>query len=178
MNYYKQKQFIAKIDRKGNIIGKIEKWEAHRKGVLHKALTVAIIYKGQYILQHRKHPAFDGVLDLTSSSHQIYINNKLQTTEEATYECLKREWGLSKKDFIGKLRNDGAIYYKARDLKSGFTEHEVCEMLTIKIKKLPTPDFDYAYGFSLVTKKQLLDKRGRIYGSLAPWVKKMLHKLS
>jgi isopentenyl-diphosphate Delta-isomerase len=177
-NYYKQKQFIAKVDRQGNIIGRIEKWEAHRKGVLHKALTVAIIYKGKFILQHRKHPAFDGVLDLTSSSHQIYIGKKLQTTSEATFECLKREWGLKKTDFAGGLKNEGAIYYKAKDPKSEFTEHEVCEMLTVKVKKLPTPNFDYAYGFSLVDKKDLLNKKDRIYPQLAPWVKKMLGKLN
>lgn len=174
--YYKQKQFIAKVDRKGNIIGKVEKWEAHRKGILHKALTVAIIYKGKFVLQQRKHPAFDGVLDLTSSSHQIYVKGKLQTTDKATYECLKREWGLKKTDLIGKLKNEGAIYYKAKDPKSEFMEHEVCEMLTVEVKKLPTPNFNFAYGFLLVEKWQLLDKKGRIYPQLAPWVKKMLVK--
>ena len=44
-SYYKQKQMIARVDRQGNILGQIEKWEAHRKGILHKAFTVAIIYK-------------------------------------------------------------------------------------------------------------------------------------
>jgi len=129
-------------------------------------------------LQHRKHPAFDGVYDLTSSSHQIYVKDRLQTTIDATYECLKREWGLKKTDFLGGLKNEGAIYYKAKDPKSEFTEHEVCEMLIVKVKKLPTPNFDFAYGFSLVDKKELLNKKGRIYPLLAPWVKKMLGKLN
>ena len=75
-SYYKQKQIIAKVNKKGEIIGKIDKWEAHKKGILHKALSVTLIYKNQYILQHRKHVAFDGVFDLTSSSHQIYIKNR------------------------------------------------------------------------------------------------------
>lgn len=175
-NYYKQKQMIARVDKKGNVIGKIEKWEAHRKGILHKALTVVIIYKGQYILQHRKHPAFDGVLDLTSSSHQIFVNDKLQTTEEATLECLKREWRIKKSDLLGKIKNGGAIYYKAKDLKSEFTEHEVCEMLTVEVKKMPALNLDFAYGFSLVDKKELLNKKGRVFESLAPWVKIMLKK--
>ena len=102
MNYYKQKQMIAKVNKKGEVIGKIEKWEAHKKGILHRALSVTLIYNGDYILQHRKHPAFDGVFDLTSSSHQLFINDKLQTTIEATLDCLKREWHLSEKDFLGK----------------------------------------------------------------------------
>lgn len=169
-NYYKQKQIIARVDKKGNIIGQIEKWEAHKKGILHKALTVALIYKNYYIIQHRKHVAFDGVFDITSSSHQLYINGKLQTTLEATYQCLEREWGITKKDLLYVPKNLGAVYYKAKDKKSIFTEHEVCEILVSKVKKLPTPNFDFAYGISLVKKEELLNKKSRVYENLAPWV--------
>ncbi len=174
-SYYKQKQIIARVDRQGNVIGQIEKWKAHKKGILHKALTVALIYNGQYIIQHRKHPAFDRVFDVTSSSHQLFTNGKLQTTEEATYECLKREWGLEKKN-LGKLENLGAIYYKAKDPKSIYTEHEMCEVLAAKIKVEPKPDYDFAYGFSLVSKQELMNKGSKIYENLAPWVKKMIEE--
>ncbi|MBI2032105.1 MAG: hypothetical protein HYV38_03545 [Candidatus Levybacteria bacterium] len=174
--YYKNKQMIAKVDKRGNVIGKIEKWEAHKKGILHKALTVALIYKDYYIIQHRKHVAFDGVFDITSSSHQLYINDKSQTTLEATYQCLKREWGIQKKDLVGEIVNEGAVYYKAKDKKSEFTEHEVCDILIAKVKKIPTPNYDFAYGLSLVTKEEMLNKKGRIYESLAPWIKVMIDK--
>ena len=175
-NYYKQKQIIAKVDKKGNVIGKIEKWEAHRKGILHKALTVALIYKDKFILQHRKHPAFDGVLDFTSSSHQLFINRKLQTTLDATYDTLKREWGLNKKDLVYQPKNKGVIYYKAKDKNSIYKEHEMCEILVTEVKNLPVPNYDFAYGYSLVTKDQLLNKNSKIYQNLAPWVKKMIEK--
>ena len=169
-SYYKQKQIIARVDRKRNIIGKVEKWEAHRKGILHKALTVALIYKDYYIIQHRKHPAFDGVFDITSSSHQLYINGELQTTLQATYQCLEREWGITKKNLLYVPKNLGAVYYKTKDKKSIYTEHEVCEILVSKVKKLPIPNFDFAYGFSLVKKEELLNKKSRVYENLAPWV--------
>lgn len=174
--YYKQKQIIAKVDREGNIIGKVEKWEAHRKGILHKAFSVGLVYKDYYLIQHRKHPAFDGVFDLTSSSHQLYINGKLETTIEATYKCLEREWYLQKKDIIGKPINEGAVYYKAKDTKSEFIEHEVCEMVFVKIKKIPTPNYEFAYGYSMVKKEDFLNKKGRIYENLAPWVKVEIEK--
>ena len=170
-NYYKQKQIIAKVDKKGNIIGKIEKWEAHKKGILHKALTVSLVYKNSYIIQHRKHIAFDGVFDLTASSHQLFIKNKLQTTIEASLDCLKREWGLTSKDFLTKPKILGAVYYKAKDAKSIFTEHEACDIVEIKLKRLPSPNFDFAYGFSLVKKDELVNKKSRLYENLAPWVK-------
>ena len=174
-NYYKQKQIIAKVDKGGNVIGKIEKWEAHEKGILHKALTVALIYRDQFVVQHRRHPAFDGVLDITSSSHQIYVNDKLQTTEEATYECLKREWNLEKSD-LSKLKNMGAIYYKAKDPNSIYTEHEMCEILVAKLNVDPKPNLDFAYGFSLVGKDELQNKKSRTYKNLAPWVKTMIEE--
>ena len=175
-SYYKQKQIIAKVNKKGEIIGKIDKWEAHKKGILHKALSVTLIYKNQYILQHRKHVAFDGVFDLTSSSHQIYIKDRLQSTLEATYDCLKREWNLDKYDFKSELKNLGSIYYKAKDPNSIYTEHEICEMLIVEIKSFPNPNFDFAYGFSLVDKKTLTNKKSLIYKNLAPWSKIAIEK--
>lgn len=169
LNYYKQKQLIAKVDRSGNVIGEIEKWEAHKKGILHKALTVALIYKRQFVVQQRRHPAFDGTLDITSSSHQIFVGGNLQTTEEATYECLKREWNLEKIN-LGELKNLGSVYYRAKDPKSIYSEHEVCEILIAEVKIIPTPNLDFAYGTLLADKQQLKNKKSKIYSNLAPWV--------
>ncbi|MBI2031405.1 MAG: hypothetical protein HYT08_02210 [Candidatus Levybacteria bacterium] len=176
LSYYKTRQLIAKINRNGKVIGQIDKWQTHRKGILHKALTIAIFYKDFLIIQHRKHPAFDGVFDITSSSHQLFIDGKLQSSSEATYATLKREWNLSKKDILYEPLNKGAIYYRAKDTKSEFTEHEMCDILVTEVKKLPTPNFDFAYGFSLVKKKEILNKKSRIYQALAPWVKKALEE--
>lgn len=173
-SYYKVKQIIAKVNLKGEIIGKIDKWEAHRKGLLHKALTIALLYKGDFLIQHRKHPAFDGVFDITSSSHQIFKNGKLQTSIETTYDTLEREWNLSKNDLMYAPKNKGAIYYKAKDAYSEFTEHELCDILISEVRKIPTPSLDFAYGFFLVKKDEVLNKKSRIYQNLAPWVKKAI----
>jgi isopentenyl-diphosphate delta-isomerase len=168
-NYYKQKQFIARVDRMGDIIGKIEKWEAHEKGVLHKGLSIALIYKGRYILQHRKHPAFDGVYDLTTSSHPLFVNNKLETSEDSSLKALKREW--ESMNLEGKIKNLGAVYYKTKDPKSIYIEHEVCDILTLRVNEIPQPNYNFAYGFSLVTKEELLNKKSRVWELLSPWTK-------
>jgi isopentenyldiphosphate isomerase len=176
LEYYKQKQIIAKVDKSGNVIGKIEKWEAHKKGILHKALTIALIYKDFYLIQHRKHPAFDGVFDITSSSHQLFAGDVLQTTLEATYDTLKREWNLEKTDLKYIPKNLGTVYYKAKDPKSIYTEHEMCEILICEVNKIPRPNFDFAYGFSLIKSRDFMEKNSRIYFNLAPWVKTMIKK--
>ena len=175
-NYYKTKQLIAKTDEQGNILGKIDKWEAHEKGILHKALSVTLKYKGQYILQKRKHPAFDKVYDLTSSSHQLFIEDKLQTSIEATMDCLKREWGISEDDLISSPKIIGTIYYKAKDQNSIYTEHELCDILEAELISEPIPNLDFAYGFKLASKKELLNKNSDVYKNLAPWCKEAIEK--
>lgn len=165
---------IARVNRKGEILGQIEKWEAHKKGILHKAFTVAIIYKDKLLVQHRKHVAFDGVLDVTISSHQLFINGKLEDTIEATLNTLKREWNIDKRDLVKPLVNQGAVYYKAKDKFSEFTEHEFCDLVVAEIKALKEPNFDFAYGYSLVTKEEMQNTNSRLYKNLAPWVKVMI----
>lgn len=174
-SYYKKPQIIARVDRDGNVIGKIDKWEAHEKGILHKALTISLIYKNQFVVQHRRHPAFDGILDITSSSHQLFIDNKLQPTIETAYDCLKREWNLDRDD-LGEIKNLGFIYYKAKDPKSIYTEHEVCEILVAEVNIEPKPNLDFAYGFSLMNKQELQNKKSEIYKKLAPWVKVIIEE--
>lgn len=208
MSYYAKRQLIAKVDKKGNIIGEIEKWEAHKKGILHRAFTVCLRYEDKFVLQHRKHPSFDGAFDLTSSSHQIFISehhgqteesltdvtkNKssippsknpqnqsnifingmmLQGTINAIYQTLQREWDLSENDLKSDPRFEREIYYKAHDSSSLFIEHEICEIWSVEIPKLPVPNFEYAYGYSLATQEEL--KHPQIWQNLAPWVKKYL----
>ena len=166
MDYYKQKLFLAKVDKNDNIIEEIERWKAHKEGVLHRGFTAILIYQNQFVLQHRKHLAFDNCFDLTFSSHQIYKNNKLQTDLEAIYDTLQREWNTNKEDLVEKPKFLGKFYYKAKDPQSIFTEHEIDYIYVAELKKLPTPSFEYAYGYSLIKKIQ-------ISNFFAPWVEKM-----
>lgn len=168
-SYYKQKQIIAACDKTGKILGPVEKWEAHRKAILHRAFTVALVFEGKLVIQHRKHPAFDGVLDITSSSHQMFQNGKLQDTVEAIYDCIEREWELSRSD-LKNLKDNGQVYYKAKDTKSEFFEHEVCDIFVAEVTKFPMPKLDVAYGVSFIEMGDLKNKKSRVYENLAPWV--------
>lgn len=170
MNYFQQKQFLAQVDKNDKIIEKIEKWKAHKKGILHRAFSLILTYKDKYVVQHRKHVAFDGVYDLTFSSHQIYINNVLQTDLEAIYASLKREWNLREKDLKTIPEFLGKIYYKAKDPKSTYSEHEVDYIFQAQVRKPPRPNPDFAYASFLLEKKDFQ----RI--NFAPWVRKILQE--
>lgn len=174
--YYKIKQNIGRANKNGDIIGSVERWHAHEKGELHRGFAVAIRYKGKYVVQHRKHPVFDGVFDITSSSHQLNSNGKMQDSTEAVIQTLDREWGLKTADLKGKPKLIGLVYYKAKDEKSKFIEHESCEIFEVESNKLPSPNFEYAYGYSLVSKRDLSSKKSRIYENLAPWVQKTIEE--
>lgn len=172
--YYKQKQMIARVDRQGNILGEIEKWEAHKKGILHRAISVALLYKNQYVIQHRKHIAFDGTYDITVSSHQLMVNGQMEDTVECTLRALKREFQVDVKGLKKRPAIEGFVYYKAKDKFSEFTEHEIDDILIAELKALPNPNYEFAYGYSLVTKDELKRENSRLYQNLAPWVKVML----
>ncbi len=168
---------IARCDKEGNILGPIERWEAHEKGILHRAFSVVMKYKDSYIVQLRKHPVFDGVMDATSSSHQVFDTrtNTLQDTIEASITTLLREWEMNEKDFLGKPKITGNVYYKAKDKHSIYMEHEVDDVVEVKVKRIPEPNFEFAYGSSLMNRKELLSNK-RVNSILAPWVIAMLEK--
>lgn len=174
MDYYKNLFYIAQVDEKDTITGKVERWEAHEKGILHRAFTVAIFYQGKVVIQHRKHPVFDDVYDVTVSSHQIYVHDKLQDDLEAVYPTLQREFGISQQDLLSPPVYKGNIYYKAPDPKSRYIEHEVCHIYTCEVKNLPQPNLDFAYGSLLASIEELKDKNSSLYSKLAPWVQECL----
>lgn len=172
--YYKQKQYVEKVDKNGRHTGFIEKWQAHKKGILHRGFAIILVYKNYYLLQHRKHLAFDAVLDLSSASHQLFKNGKFEDLQDAVIYSLEREWNISKKDLTKKIKRLGYVYYKSKDPKSIYTEQEYCDVLITKVKNLPKPNYEFAYGYSLATKEEITNKKSRIYENLAPWAKKIV----
>lgn len=176
MDYYQEKQLLAIVNKKDKIIGKGEKWQIHHQGILHRGFTIGLIFKDQFILQKRKHPAFDGYLDLTSSSHPIFYQGKIQTNLGAIYETLKREWELEKKDLKSIPQYHGSIVYKAKDEKSKLIEYEFFSLYLAEINFIPFPNLNFAYGFSLADLNDIKNPQKPYYNSLAPWVKKYIEK--
>lgn len=174
MNYYDEKIYIAAVDKNDKVLKPIERWEAHKAGVLHRAFTVCLYFEGKILLQHRKHPVFDDVFDLTCSSHPVFYRDHIQDTKNAVYETLVREWDVSKKDLISEIVHKGYIYYKVKDPKSIYIEHEICHLYTAHINRLPFPNSEYAYGYTVMKKEMFSKKASTMYRYLAPWVIKLL----
>ena len=174
MDYYKQKQFLAEVDGADKIRGKIEKWEAHKRGVLHRGYTVVLTVGDLVLLQHRKHPVFDNVFDLSFSSHQILKENILQDDISAIYEGLLREWLIKEEEIVNKPLFMRTIYYKEKDIKSEYTEHEIDYIYHVELNKIPFFSLDFAYGFISIKKSEIHNKIQHLQYPTAPWVKELL----
>jgi len=174
--YYKKRLFIAAVNNKDEILHPVERWEAHKNGMLHRGFTVVLEYRGQYLLQHRKNPVFDDTWDITFSSHQIYRDDILQEDSITINDSLRREWNIAPPDIQSKPQLLGKIYYKAKDTKSEFTEHEIDYVYKVLLRRLPTPNLDFAYGYECIDKKDVSFKVKDKY-VLSPWVKKILQEI-
>lgn len=177
MDYYKKKQFIAEVNEKDEVVGQVEKWDAHKKGILHRGYTAIITFEDQLVLQHRKHPVFDNVFDFSFSSHQLYIEDKLQEDVVAILDGLQREWGIHAEDIVEDITFSKKVQYKAFDDVSGYYEYEIDRIYTVELAKMPSPNHEFAYGYYTVHKnyaEKLEDPR--VQSLLAPWVNAMLIK--
>lgn len=174
--YYQQKIFIPHVDEKDNFLGPVERWEAHEKGILHRAFTVAVFYQGKIICQHRKHPVFDDVFDFTASSHPQIINStEIQGLEDAILKTLQREWNMEQ-SHIKNLMKKGFALYDDKDPKSKYREHEYCYLYVCETEREPVANLEMAYGFSLVSIEDLKNRTHEVSNKLSPWVKEFLNK--
>lgn len=176
MTYYNQTQYIAQVDKEDNIIGKVEKWEAHKKGILHRAISVVINYQGQVVLQHRKHPSFNDCFDISVSTHQLYKGDELESDLETVYSNLAREFNIKPEDLVTEPIKTGQTYYRAEDPIGGFIEHEVCYFFSCEVKEMPKCNLEYAFGFSLMDLNYLKNEKSLIRKVLSPWTIEALNQ--
>lgn len=175
-DYYDAVIHIPRVNKSDTILGKVERWEAHEKGILHRAITVGLTAGGRFILQHRKHPVFDKWFDLTASSHPLYYDDgTVQTNEDTVYKTLEREWNI-KPQHIKGLHSPGHVVYKSKDPNSAYTEHELCHLFIGSIDDIPDWDEELAYGFTLQTAEELRNTKSPLFPSLAAWVKEFIKK--
>ncbi len=171
--YYQKKIYIPKVNERNEVVGKVERWEAHKKGILHRGFTIALFYEDKIICQHRKHPVFDGYIDFTASSHPIFKGKELQPEVDAVYETLKREWSIGKELLLSPPKLKTGLIYRGKD-RGGYIENEYCNLYIGKIKRLPEVNFEYAYGYSLLSLEEI--KKLPLGNSFSPWVKAFILK--
>jgi len=113
-----EEEQVVLVDEQGNELGLMGKTEAHEKGILHKAISV-IIYnsKGEMLIQQRAFTKYHwaGIWSNTCCSHP----HAGESFADAAKRRLKEELGI-----VTPLKQEFFFIYKAKDEKSGLTEHE------------------------------------------------------
>jgi isopentenyl-diphosphate delta-isomerase len=115
---------VVLVDEHNEILGYMGKLEAHKKGLLHRAISVIIFNAmGEMLVQQRAFTKYHwaGIWSNTCCSHP----RKDEGFKEAAERRLYEELGIKI-----PLREEFQFIYKAHDDKSGLTEYEYDSVFT------------------------------------------------
>lgn len=160
-------QIILACDEKGNFLEYIPKKEGHTgKGRRHLSITVLLYNKNdQVLLQKRKHKVFDNIWCFTGDTHLLHIQTGDETLEQATWRCLRVEYGIRDKISLSNL---GTFNYFAKI--DGLCENEHCAMMVGKYEGGIKMNPKTAYEFKWVSKEEFLKDFESNPQKYAPWV--------
>ncbi len=126
---------VILVDTQDNVIGTMEKLEAHRKGILHRAFSILIFNsKGEVLLQKRSKNKYHsgGLWTNACCSHPL----PHESMYEATKKRLKHEMGIDlQPEFAYKF------LYKT-NLDNDLIEHEYDHVFTGKYDGMPTVNIE------------------------------------
>jgi isopentenyl-diphosphate delta-isomerase len=145
-------------------LGLMEKMEAHKKGVLHRAFSVFIFNKsGQLLLQQRALGKYHspGLWTNTCCSHQ----REGESNVEAGKRRLKEEMG-----FNCDLKEVFWFIYKA-DFDNGLTEHELDHVMVGYYNQDPVVNEQEVASFKWMSLKDVKDDISGNPGRYTEWFK-------
>lgn len=158
---------VILVDRQDNTMGSMEKIEAHRLGLLHRAVSVFLFNsRGELMLQRRAATKYHsaGLWTNTCCSHPFPGEN----TEDAARRRLKEEMGIEAElDFSHKF------IYKT-DLEKGMIEHELDHVFVGVYDGDPILDPEEAEDWRLIPMQELYDDIKTNPNNYTFWMKLIL----
>lgn len=143
-------EHVILVDQEDNAIGTMEKMEAHRKGVLHRAFSVMLYNsKGDILLQRRARSKYHsgGLWTNACCSHPLPD----ETMDEATRRKLKQEMGIDlRTEYVYKF-----IYRTSLD--KGLIEHEYDHVFKGIFDGEPVINKQEVEDWKFISPRQLLD---------------------
>jgi isopentenyl-diphosphate delta-isomerase len=144
-----QEEFVILVDEQDNELGLMEKMEAHRKGVLHRAFSVFVFNeKGQFLLQQRAFTKYHsgGLWTNTCCSHP----RKGESVLEAATRRLQEEMG-----FTCELEEQFSFIYN-RKLDNELTEHELDHVVFGSYNEAPLLNPEEVCAYRYIDKEELI----------------------
>lgn len=140
---------VILVDEDDRQVGTMEKLEAHRKGVLHRAFSVLVYNsRGELLIQRRADGKYHspGLWTNTCCSHPLPDEN----IEKACVRRLKEEMGIiATPSFAYKF------VYRV-ELEDGLVEHELDHVFTATFDGMPAVNPDEVQDWKFIGLKELL----------------------
>lgn len=162
-------EYVILVDEQDNEIGQLEKMEAHRLGLLHRAFSIILFnHKGEMLLQqiaaHKYHSPL--LWTNTCCSHQ----RPGESNQAAAKRRLDEEMGMEV-----ELTESFSFLYKAK-LDQGLTEHELDHVLFGYTNENPVINTEEVAAYKWISMEALLhdlDGRPEAY---TEWFKILLNQ--
>ena len=159
-------QEIILVDEDDNQIGYETKLKAHEgDGKLHRAFSIFVFdAMGKLLLQRRakKKYHFGGLWTNTCCSHP----KKGERIQDAVHTRLRQEFG-----FDTELKEIFSFLYRASDVESGLTEHELDHVFYGKFNEEPHPNLDEIEDWKWVDLTELTKDLESNPQNYTPWFK-------
>lgn len=161
---------VILVDRQDNVIGEMEKMEAHVKGVLHRAISVFIINsKGEWLLQQRALGKYhsNGLWTNACCSHPY----PGETSIDAANRRLMEEMGMK-----APLQEIFSFTYKEA-LDNQLTEHELDHVFIGISNEEPQANSDEVVNWKYVDFEKLRKDIQDTPAQYTVWFKKIYERV-
>lgn len=156
--------YVIHVDENDSFKGTVEKIEAHKKGILHRAISVLIFNsKGEMLIQRRATNKYHsgGLWSNAACTHP----SPDETTYEAAIRRLQEEMGIST-----DLSHLYSFVYKV-NLNNGMIEHEFDHVFIGVTDQKPTLNPEEASAFKYLSIQKIKDEMTYSPANFSAWFK-------
>jgi isopentenyl-diphosphate delta-isomerase len=158
---------VILVDELDNVVGTMEKMEAHRKGILHRAFSILIFNSGgQLLLQKRSAAKYHsgGLWTNACCSHP----SPHEAMDVAVRKRLKHEMGIDlQPTFVYTFKYEAA-------LDNGLTEHELDHVFIAKFDGTPLVNPNEVEDWKFVDLEKLKEEVRKNPQDYTEWFKLIL----
>lgn len=163
------KDRVVLVDEQDNVLGDMEKMEAHREGLLHRAISVLVFNsRGEWLLQRRNPQKYHskGLWSNTCCTHPF----PGETYDLAASRRLYEEMGMNT-----RLKDEFTFIYKAQ-LDSGLTEHELDHVFVGTDDSQPILNLEEVVDFKWISTQQLEKELNDFPAKYSAWFRIIFEK--
>ncbi|MEM7162347.1 MAG: isopentenyl-diphosphate Delta-isomerase [Bacteroidota bacterium] len=157
-------EYVILVDRDDRPLGKMEKMEAHEKGLLHRAFSIFLFNKkAELMLQQRAYSKYHsgGLWTNTCCSHP----RADEELESATSRRLQEELGIS-----AEVTKAFSFIYRA-ELDKKLIEHEFDHVFLGEFDGIPVLNKEEVADFRYISKKELEEELAQNPDKFTEWFK-------